>query len=590
MTGGRIPQAFIDEVLARTDLVALIGARVQLKKSGRDFMGRCPFHEEKTPSFTVSPTKQFYHCFGCGAHGSAVGFLMAFDRLGFPEALEALAHEAGLEMPERSEKPPDPEREHALALNEQAAALFVRALASSEGARAYLDQRGVGRAVRERFRLGYAPGGAGLLEALGRAEGTAALLAKIGLVTQRGDRFRNRIMFPIRNARGEVLGFGGRAIQPGDQPKYLNSPETLLFHKGSALYGLYEARQSGERLTRLIVVEGYLDVIALVEAGIPYTVATLGTAVTPEQVQKLVSSSPEIVFCFDGDAAGRRASLRALETALPFAREGHTFRFLGLPEGEDPDSFVRREGAPAFLTRLERSRSLSEALFFALEKRFDPKSIEGRVALAREAQRLVYRVRDPLFRELLVQGILERFHLPERALTSPELIRATPKSTPTLPRVKRVTRGRGGPVDQLLVHLIHQPRLIRLLPKTEELNRYSAIPGLEHVAQLQMAWAERGELTTGRLLEYFRETPTGAVLEALAGSATPLDEEASQEEVLALIDQIRTAGTTAARLDQLRALIQERPLTSEEMLEIQDLELRSKRLGRRLGPDQPKGA
>ncbi|EQD32431.1 DNA primase, partial [mine drainage metagenome] len=219
-------------------------------------------------------------------------------------------------------------------------------------------------------------------------------------------------MFPIRNARGEILGFGGRAIQSGDQPKYLNSPETQLFHKGSELYGLYEARAGGERLTRLIVVEGYLDVIALAQAGLTETVATLGTALTAEQVQKLVGVSPEIVFCFDGDAAGRRASFRALETALHFARDGRSFRFLGLPQDEDPDSFVRREGPQAFHARLDRSRSLSEALFFALEKRFDPKTIEGRVALAREAQRLAGLVRDPLYRELLVQGVTERFHLP----------------------------------------------------------------------------------------------------------------------------------------------------------------------------------
>ncbi|MHB1542990.1 MAG: DNA primase [Gammaproteobacteria bacterium] len=589
MAGERVPQAFIDEVLARTDLVALIGTRVDLKKSGRDFTGRCPFHEERTPSFTVSPTKQFYHCFGCGAHGSAVGFLMAFDRVSFPEALESLAHEVGLELPDRTRAAPDPERIQALALSEAAAAFFGKALAKSTPAGNYLAERGVGREIAERFRLGYAPGGQTLVQTLGTDAGCLARLAKIGLSVNRRDRFRNRIMFPIRNVRGEILGFGGRAIQPGDQPKYLNSPETPFFHKGSELYGLYEARAGGERLERLIVVEGYLDVIALAQAGVTETVATLGTALTAEQVQKLVGASPEVVFCFDGDPAGRRASFRALETALPFARDGRNFRFLGLPDGEDPDSFVRREGAQAFHARLARSRSLSEAIFFALEKRFEPKSIEGRAALAREAQRLTGLVRDPLFRELLVQGITERFHLPGRVIATPDPVRTPSRSNARSPSgTPRIERGRGGLVHQLLAHLLHQPRLIRFLPPASELQTFP-MPGLEHVGNIQAAWAERGDFTTGRLLEYFRETPTGEALAVLAAQATPLDEEASQEEVLALIDQIRAQNTTAVRLETLLARSRERDLTTDEKKEIQALELVSKRSRKHPGAGTPNG-
>ena len=577
MAGERIPQAFIDEVLARTDLVTLVGLRVELKKTGRDFTGRCPFHEERTPSFTVSPTKQFYHCFGCGVHGSAVGFLMAFDRVSFPEALESLAREVGLEMPDRARSAPDPERVRALALNEEASEFFRNALAKAEPAKSYLAARGINPEVTERFRLGFAPPGQALCKSLGTDPERLARLAKIGLSVNRGDRFRNRIMFPIRNARGETIGFGGRAIQPGDQPKYLNSPETPLFHKGSELYGLHEARLGGERLERLIVVEGYLDVIALAQAGIKGPVATLGTALTSQQVQKLVGCSPEIVFCFDGDAAGRRASFRALEIVLPFARDGRKFRFLGLPDGEDPDSFVRREGPEAFHARLERSRSLSEALFFALEKRFDPKTIEGRVALAHDAQRLSGLVQDPLYRNLLVQGITERFHLPDRALIAPgEIRKPDPGSTRRSTHSPRIAHGRGGLVHQLLTHLLHQPRLIRLVPPAPELETFTT-PGLEQVRNIQAAWAERGDFTTGRLLEYFRGTQTGETLEMLLAQATPLDEEASQEEVLALIDQIRAQNTTDVRLARLLELSRERDLTTEEKMEIQSLEMISKR-------------
>ena len=573
MASERIPQAFIDEVLARVDLVALIGTRVELKKTGRDFTGRCPFHEERTPSFTVSPAKQFYHCFGCGAHGSALGFLMAYDRQSFPDALQALAHEVGLELPDRAQTKPDPERIHALALAEEAAAFFSAALRQSTRAQAYLDQRGVRPEIGDRFRLGYAPGGRALVQALGSDPERLAGLARIGLSANRGDRFRNRLMFPIRNARGEVIGFGGRALQSDDQPKYLNSPESLLFHKGSELYGLHEARTSAGRLERLIVVEGYIDVLALSQSGFSESVATLGTSLTAEQVHKLIGVTPEVVFCFDGDAAGRRASFRALEIALPFARAGLNFRFLGLPDGEDPDSFVRRAGSEAFRERLERSRSLSEALFFALEKRFDAKSIESRVALAREAQRLAGCVTDPLYRELLTQGITERFHLPARSITSPKAPRV-PSGNPA--RAPRVARGRGGLVRQLLTHLIHQPSLIRLLPPAAELQTFP-MPGLDHVGNIQAAWIERGGFSTGRLLEYFRGTATGAILEQLAVPATPLDEKASQEEVLALVEQIRTQNTTQIRLEELLTQSRERDLTVEEKKEFQSLELILKR-------------
>ena len=412
---GKIPQRFIDDLLARVDIVDVINQRVPLKKAGHEYKACCPFHDEKTPSFTVSPTKQFYHCFGCGAHGTAVGFLMDYDRLAFPEAIEALAEHVGLEVPHEAGIERGPDLSPLYDVLEQAARFYAWQLRRHpEAGRAveYLRQRGLSGEIAAEFRIGFAPPGwDSLLRELGRDEAAIDRLRSAGLISEpedgrRYDRLRDRIVFPILDARGRVVGFGGRVLGSGE-PKYLNSPETPVFHKGRELYGLYQAKQANRQLARLLVVEGYMDVVALAQFGIAYTVATLGTATTAEHLEKLYRSVPEVVFCFDGDRAGRDAAWKALETALPLLREGRQARFLFLPEGEDPDTLVRKEGAEAFSTRVAQAESLSEFLFRELSTQVDMRSLDGRARLAEIAKPHISRVPAGVYRELLTQRLAE---------------------------------------------------------------------------------------------------------------------------------------------------------------------------------------
>ncbi|HKJ77760.1 MAG TPA: DNA primase, partial [Gammaproteobacteria bacterium] len=357
---GRIPQSFIDDLLSRVDIVEVIDARVPLKKAGRDYAACCPFHDEKTPSFTVSPTKQFFHCFGCGAHGTALGFLMEYDHMGFVEAVEELAAKQGLEIPYEGGAPaagPGRDLKPLYDLLGQADRYFRHQLRNHPAAAKavdYLKGRGVSGEVAAAFGLGYAPPGwDGLLQALGRDDGALKRLVEVGLLIEREedrrryDRFRDRVIFPIRDPRGRTVGFGGRVLGD-DKPKYLNSPESEVFHKGRELYGLYEAQQAVRRPERLLVVEGYMDVVALAQHGIANAVATLGTAATADHLQRLFRVTGEVVFCFDGDEAGGKAAWRALENAMPQMRDGRQVRFMFLPQGEDPDSLVRAIGGEAF--------------------------------------------------------------------------------------------------------------------------------------------------------------------------------------------------------------------------------------------------
>ncbi len=423
---GRIPHSFIDELVARTDIVELIGGRVPLKRAGREFKACCPFHDEKSPSFWVSPDKQFYHCFGCGAHGTALGFLMEYDHLGFVEAVEELASRAGLEVPrEGGDAAPRPDDDLFLAL-ERAALYFRQQLGESPKAREYLGKRGLGAEIQQRFGIGYAPPRwDGLLERHGGSEAERQTLLRAGLVVERQpepgrdaghyDRFRDRVMFPIRDARGRVIGFGGRVLDQGE-PKYLNSPETELFHKGRELYGLFEARQATRNLRRLLVVEGYMDVVRLHQAGLTYAVATLGTATTPEHLQRIFRLVGEVVFCFDGDRAGRAAAWRALENSLPEVREGRQLRFLFLPDGHDPDSLVGEEGAEAFEARMTQALPLADYLVEELRSRAAPEGVDGRARFVELARPLLRRIPSEVYRELLLGQLSEVVGLPAARL------------------------------------------------------------------------------------------------------------------------------------------------------------------------------
>ncbi len=411
---GRIPQSFIDELLARVDIVEVIHPRVPLKKAGRNFVACCPFHDEKTPSFTVSPHKQFYYCFGCGASGSAIGFLMAHDHLTFPEAVETLAAQYGMTVPREAAgsgaaSVPDRHKE-LLQLNQEVAVFYARQLREPAGRVAvqYLRRRGVDGVTAKRYALGYAPGG---WETLCRRFDRARLQeAGLAIAREGGgcyDRFRHRLMFPIRNRRGQVIGFGGRSLGEEAGPKYLNSPETPVFHKGKAVYGLYEMLQACGRLERILVVEGYMDVIALAQQGIAEVVATLGTAVTQDHLRLLFRHSSVLIFCFDGDRAGRKAAWRALEAALPLIQEGRKVFFLWLPEGEDPDSLIRKEGKASFLERLRRAEPLSDYFFHALGEGLDLTRLEDRADLTRRAGPLLRKLPAGPFRRMMQARLAE---------------------------------------------------------------------------------------------------------------------------------------------------------------------------------------
>ena len=424
---GRIPEKFIDELLTRIDIVEVIDRRVPLKKAGKDFKACCPFHDEKTPSFTVSQPKQFFHCFGCGAHGSAVGFLMDYERLSFPEAVEALAQEAGMEVPRevRDQSVQQGARQDELAplyaLMAEADQYYRRQLREHAGAQPaidYLKGRGLTGEIAKRYSLGFAPDSwDGVLTALGADEDCKANLEKVGLLIKKEgseryyDRFRGRVMFPIHDQRGRVIGFGGRVIPTAESDaqggaKYLNSPETPLFHKGREMYGLYLAREGIRRREQVLVVEGYMDVVALAQYGIEYAVAALGTATTREHLERIFRFAPHVMFCFDGDRAGRDAAWRALEQALPVLHEGRQVSFLFLPEGEDPDSLVRKEGREGFERRLQgEALAAPEYLFKELESQTDTTRMDGQARLIKLARPHIQQVPAGVLRDMMVDRL-----------------------------------------------------------------------------------------------------------------------------------------------------------------------------------------
>jgi len=414
-----IPRDFIDTLLARVDIVDVIDRRVPLKKAGQNYQACCPFHSEKTPSFTVSPSKQFYHCFGCGAHGTALGFLMEYEHMSFPDAVAALAQDAGLAIPEAVDQAERPRPPPALWDRlEQAARFYRQQLRDSPRAIDYLKRRGLTGTVAARYGIGYAPDGSPLKQVF--ADYADPHLLACGLVVENEgrhyDRFRDRIMFPIRNVKGQIVGFGGRVLDRGE-PKYLNSPETPLFHKGSEIYGLHEARPAIKAAGRAVVVEGYMDVVALAQSGVEFAVATLGTATTPHHARTLLRHTDRLIFAFDGDNAGRKAAWRALENSLEALQDGKEIRFLFLPEGEDPDSYIRTNGQAAFLDLLERDTlPLSAFLIRELARGRQLDVREDQAAFLKDAQPLLDKISAPLLGNLLRREIAERAQLPVDAL------------------------------------------------------------------------------------------------------------------------------------------------------------------------------
>jgi DNA primase len=509
----RIPDSFIDSLLARTDIVELIDARVKLKRAGREYTACCPFHDERSPSFTVSPTKQFYHCFGCGAHGTAIKFLMEYDRLEFLDAVDELAKRAGMDVP-RDNKPDRANSDDfgPLYATTGAASAFFRAqLKDAAGARSYLQKRGVDAATQARFEIGYAPAGwDGLLSALGRDETQRVLLDKVGLLSKNDagrtyDKFRDRLIFPIHDRRGRVIGFGGRVLSADDSPKYLNSPETPLFRKGRELYGLWQVRQAHSRIQRLIVVEGYMDVVSLFQFGVTQAVATLGTATTPDHAELLFRNSGDVYFCFDGDRAGRGAAWKALESTLPRLRDGRQAFFLFLPEGEDPDTIVRSEGAEGFDRRLQAAMPLSEFFFNEMGRDIRMDSLDGRARLAERARPLIEQMPDGAFRDLMRQKLAELTGLAART----QITRAP---EPAMPRPRSQRRSM---VRIAIELLLQQPTLAQRI-EPPFVFAYLDQPGVPLLLDLLGRCRSRPDISTGALLESYSESPEVAALTKLA--------------------------------------------------------------------------
>ncbi|TFH88708.1 DNA primase [Billgrantia azerbaijanica] len=574
---GQIPQRFIDDLLARVDVVEVVGERVTLKKAGRNHSGLCPFHQEKTPSFTVSADKQFYHCFGCGAHGNALRFLMEYDRLSFPEAVEQLAGRLGLEVPREGADDPraqarERKRREGVNLLELAASFFRERLKMPEGqaARDYLTGRGLSPEVLADFGIGYAPHDwEALKRHLGERGIPESVQVEYGLLVLREesgrtyDRFRDRVVFPIRDVRGRTIAFGGRVL--GDaKPKYLNSPETPVFHKGRELYGLFEARQANARLERLVLVEGYMDVVALAQFGIRNAVATLGTSTSEEHLARLFRLVDEVVFCFDGDRAGRQAAARALETALPLMIDGRQARFLFLPEGEDPDSLVRREGPEAFTDRITCASPLSEFLFDQAARGRDLVRIEDRERYASQVLAAIGRLPEGVLKTLLLgelsrrtgvdesrfaalmgRGVGERDAAP--APTAEPPVTAPPASAP-------VAETALGPVARILQLLVHEPALVERLPADEAwLPEGEGDAALcREVVRLLRAGRYRSSQV---LLAHFHGSEPGQRLTALVRRELLIPREARRAELDGLVEHLGRRLRRQSPQEEFEALL-----------------------------------
>ncbi len=599
---GRIPQAFIDEVIGRSDIVEVVGARLALRKSGREYKACCPFHDEKTPSFWVSPDKQFYHCFGCGAHGSVIGFLMQYEKLEFLDAVADLAQRAGLALPRGAER--SGEAGGSAELHQpmaEAARFFAQNLKDSARARAYLAARGIDEPTAAKFALGYAPDSwNALLNRCGTQPQERRRLLQVGLVIEREaragernpgcyDRFRDRLMFPIRDGRGRVLAFGGRIIDQGE-PKYLNSPETPLFHKGRELYGLYEARQAHSDFKRLMIVEGYMDVVRLHQAGITYALATLGTATTQEHLNKIFRMTSEVAFCFDGDRAGRQAAWRALENALPLARDGREFKFLFLPEGHDPDSLVAAEGRQAFEARLQGALPLSEYLVQNLSGQVDLEHADGRAKLAALAAPLFARMPEGVLRELLADRLAAQIRMPAAKLKAHLL--ATPSTRafagqasgaapaqpparpPAEPRVQgrgRLKAGRGNLLSQAITLVLQHPAAASSIADPQILGQVDR-PGVSVLKELLQLAVNMENPSTAMLLERWRERPEYPRLAELA-LAEPLVAEpaAAGQELKMAVEKLLQEYGPRRRMDELLQKAEETDLNADEKTELSSL-------------------
>ncbi|MFO7706243.1 MAG: DNA primase [Halopseudomonas sp.] len=613
---GLIPQGFIDDLLGRTDIVEVVGSRLKLKKTGKNFSALCPFHNEKSPSFSVSPDKQFYYCFGCGAGGNALSFVMDFERLDFPQAVEELARHAGVDVPREEQRPGShrepraPRQDSPLyALLEQAAAYYRQQLrhhAQKRRAVDYLKQRGLTGQIAKRYDIGFAPPGwDNLMNHLSQDSTEVKALIEAGLVVEnpdsgkRYDRFRDRIIFPIRDSRGRTLGFGGRVLGD-DKPKYLNSPETPVYHKGRELYGLYEARQQNRQLDDVLVVEGYMDVIALAQHGVTNAVATLGTATSEEHLKRLFRIVNTVVFCFDGDKAGRQAAWRALNACLPVLADGRHVRFMFLPEGQDPDTLIRSEGQDAFRARMaQQAQALSDYLFRHLSEEANPDTLEGKAHLATLALPLIEQIPGSMLKRLLRQSLerLTGMDLDSLPAPPPSLTPAPasdndyadyqdvetdawgasqdyqPRRLPqrsSKPR-KAERAGVENPLLNAARALLHHPQLAGLVT---EANQFADEDGEQ--AQLLVGLIEALQktptLSTVQLLARWHGTEMGEQLSTLAEKEWLLNiPDANLEQQFFDTINSLVARQTERRIERLLDRSAHTPLTTEEKQQLREL-------------------
>lgn len=567
----RIPQSFIDDLLARADIVELVDARVPLRKMGVNYGALCPFHTEKSPSFTVSQTKQFYYCFGCGAHGNALGFLMQYDKLEFLDAIETLAAKVGLEIPKEIGFEQTPAQTDLYALLMQATRFYQKQLKQNQAAIHYLKSRGLSGEIAKRFGIGYAPEGWDhLLRSFPADNKVKEQLFTAGMILKKEgfyDRFRARIMFPIRDLRGRVIAFGGRTL--GDElPKYLNSPETPIFHKGSELYGLYEARQANNKLEKIIIVEGYMDVIALAQHGISNAVATLGTATSSKHLQRLLRYTSDIIFCFDGDNAGKQAAWRALEIALPIMRDGIRINFMFLPQTEDPDSFVRKNGKEFFLQAMQQAISLADFFFQHLQEQTDLKTAEGKAKLVNLATQLLNKLPHGIFQQLMFEKLAELIGMDSNKLQS-ALTTETKEVLPEKKRTASMNTKMKSPAKLAILLLLQYPILAQEIAAFEFLNTFADKETIILLRLLEIL-KQQPHLTTGALLGHWQEPKEAAILAKLAAYEHPLPAADCKAEFLGAMERL----SLASREQTIQTLLnkaKQQELSSEEKKQLQEL-------------------
>ena len=575
-----IPKSFIQDLVARTDIVSVIQSRIELKKRGNTHTACCPFHAEKTPSFTISQTKQFYYCFGCGAHGNVIGFLMEYDHLTFVDAITDLAQQLGLSIPVEAASADTAQFDTFYQLLHDAQTLYQAELKNSSVAIEYLKKRGLTGQIAKDFAVGYAPHEWEFLSKQFTQKQEA--LISSGMLVKRNDgsqipdhrsqaydRFRDRIMFPIRDVRGKTIGFGGRTLTD-ETPKYLNSPETPIFHKNQTLYGLYEMCQHQRKLQRALIVEGYLDVISLAQHDIRYAVATLGTAFNIKHIQILLRYTTHITFCFDGDNAGKKAAWKALTLSLPLLRDGIDLRVLFLPSTEDPDSLIRRIGKPAFEKLIDDAHPLSAVFFEELEKEFALDTIAGKATFAKQASTHLQTMPEGIYKNLLLDELAKRLEMTREKITptlSPKLSNATTQIKMTTPKL----RERLNPTQSAIQLLLHHPELAKQASKIPSLSPSDTTTETILLHDLLKRCADNPALHMGDLLEDIQDPTLRALIAAIAtyplhvpaegrpaefaGALERLHEQDQAQQLTQLIEKSKSAELKADEKQQLQFLL-----------------------------------